>query len=195
MLADPRVTTVTLRMQSSKASPRPSIRGPRARWNPAPRAGFPKRSGDGIEPPSKGQLRPTGPRYQTDPTGAPSPGGLQNRCLCRCRVDRARQSHVLIRRRTVADDEGMPPSLRTTRDRHPDPTTGFRSPWRSARRARVARRERCSSVPSVSRGLSWTPASMRNEQRVGREQGVVSDLRHGAVRRPSARRARSDASG
>jgi hypothetical protein len=37
-----------------------------------------------------------------------------------------RADHVLIRRRTVADDEGMPPLLRTTRDRHALPTAGFR---------------------------------------------------------------------
>jgi len=40
-------------------------------------------------------------------------------------IERAR-SQVRIRRRTVADDEGMPPLPRTTRDRHPLPTTGFR---------------------------------------------------------------------
>ena len=41
------------------------------------------------------------------------------------RIERA-GSYVLIRRRTVADDEGMPPLLRTTLDRHAVPTAGFR---------------------------------------------------------------------
>jgi hypothetical protein len=60
------------------------------------------------------------------------------------------RSHVLISRRTVADDEGIARLLRTTPDRHRLATAGFRFAWRSARPARVARRERCSSVPQAS---------------------------------------------
>ena len=36
------------------------------------------------------------------------------------------RSHVLIRRRTAAEDEGIPPLLRTTRDGHALPPAGFR---------------------------------------------------------------------
>jgi hypothetical protein len=61
------------------------------------------------------------------------------------------RSHVLISRRTVADDEGIARLLRTTPDRHRLATAGFRFAWRSARPARVARRERCSSNSRAAR--------------------------------------------
>ena len=65
-------------------------------------------------------------------------------------------SHVLIRRRTVADDEGMPPLLSTTRARHALPTAGFR--FALAQRASGdGRPARAVLVPSIS-ATEWAAA-------------------------------------
>jgi hypothetical protein len=106
---------------------------------------------------------------------------------------RAHRSHVLIRRRTVAGDEGIPPLLRMTRDRHALPTAGFRFALakRASGEGRPARAVLVPGSSRIRRGAFYRSGGGSGRFWLTRSAGAATQLspsHRGARPRPGGRR-------